>query len=279
MLISPFDKRPQWGRSRRVGCAADSDAALISESAHAARLRRCAGCSALPRGGEARREVRLWSVATYARIMRLILVRHGQTSSNVGLLLDTGEPGADLNLNGRAQADALVGRLAGQRIDAIYASTLVRTQQTAAPLAVARGLEMVIDPGLREISAGDAEMTSDASAYIDTLMRWHSGDLVARIPGGEDAAEFFARYDAAINGIGAAGHEAAVVVSHGAALRVWASARIPGFVDIIGNGHFANTGMITIDGSPQSGWTYIDSVGFMNYGDMDYGDGRNQVNL
>lgn len=199
--------------------------------------------------------------------MRLILVRHGETSSNVGLLLDTGVPGADLNQDGRVQAESLVSRLAGQSIDAIYASTLVRTQQTAAPLALARGLEVGIHPGLREISAGDAEMTSDASAYIDTLMRWHAGDLSARVPGGENAQEFFARYDAAIDEISEAGHQSAVVVSHGAALRVWASARIPGFVEIIGNGHFGNTGMIVADGSPQSGWRYIDAAGFMHYGE------------
>src|SRR5665647_1038410 len=74
--------------------------------------------------------------------MRLILVRHGQTSSNISRALDTAEPGPDLTDLGRAQAAALSRVLDGAPIGAIYASTLVRTQQTAAPLAAAHGLDV-----------------------------------------------------------------------------------------------------------------------------------------
>jgi len=90
--------------------------------------------------------------------VRLLLIRHGQTSSNVERLLDTAVPGADLTDEGREQAEQLVGKLEQQPLEAIYVSDLVRTQQTAAPLAKARGLEPVIRPGLREIQAGDYEM-------------------------------------------------------------------------------------------------------------------------
>src|SRR5450755_4342821 len=76
--------------------------------------------------------------------MRLLLVRHGQTSSNLGRLLDTDHPGADLTPLGRAQAAALVGSLGPQPIDAVYASTLVRTQQTAAPLGAWLGLQVMV---------------------------------------------------------------------------------------------------------------------------------------
>ena len=70
-------------------------------------------------------------------LMRVMLVRHGQTSSNARGLLDTAAPGADLTDLGREQAAALVDLLDGQRVDAIFASTLVRSQQTAA--AAGRG--------------------------------------------------------------------------------------------------------------------------------------------
>jgi len=43
--------------------------------------------------------------------MRLILIRHGQTVSNVGGLLDTAHPGADLTPLGRQQAGSLVTTL------------------------------------------------------------------------------------------------------------------------------------------------------------------------
>lgn len=186
--------------------------------------------------------------------MRLILVRHGRTTSNVGFLLDTGEPGADLDDAGREQARALVERLAEHPIEAIYTSNLVRTQQTATPLAETREIEFRVLSDLREISAGDDELTADATRYIGTLMRWHEGDLLARIPGGEDANEFFDRFDRGIEQVAAGSHEVAMVVSHGAALRVWASARVPGFTEALGNGHLDNTGVIVLDGSPQEGW-------------------------
>jgi len=197
--------------------------------------------------------------------MRLILVRHGQTSSNVGLLLDTAAPGADLNQTGREQAQELVERLAAESVEAIYASNLVRTQQTAAPLAAARNLGVGVLDGLREVSAGDAEMGSDATGYITTLLKWQAGDLTARIPGGEDALEFFVRYDAAIARIAAAGHRTAAVFSHGAALRVWAAARVPGFAEALGNGHLANTGVIIAEGDSNRGWSFAEVTGLMHY--------------
>lgn len=198
--------------------------------------------------------------------MRLILVRHGETTSNVGLLLDTAAPGADLNDTGRQQAVALVDRLAGEPIEAVYASNLVRTQQTAAPLASARGLGVEVLEQLREISAGDSEMSSDATAYITTMMKWHAGDLEARVPGAENALEFFARFDAAIHQIAAAGNEVAAVFSHGAALRVWCAARVSGFAEALGNGHLANTGVIIAEGNPETGWSLVEIDGVVHYG-------------
>ena len=197
--------------------------------------------------------------------MRLILVRHGQTSSNTGFLLDTGAPGADLNETGREQADALVERLDGEPIDAIYASTLVRTQQTAAPLARTRGLEVGILADLREISAGDAEMTTDATDYITTLLKWDEGDHEARIPGAENALEFFARFDRAIARVASGGHASAVAFSHGAAMRTWASARVDGFTDTLGKGLLNNTGIIYAEGDPESGWKLVEVVGIILY--------------
>lgn len=189
--------------------------------------------------------------------MRLILVRHGRTSSNVGFLLDTGVPGADLDETGHHQARTLVERLAEHPIEAIYASNLVRTQQTAAPLAAALGLSVEVLPGLREISAGDDELATDATRYIGTLMSWHAGEVHARIPGGESALEFMARFDEAIAEVAANAYRTAMVVSHGAALRVWSVSRVRGFGEALGSGHLANTGVIVIDGSAQEGWQLV----------------------
>ena len=49
--------------------------------------------------------------------MRLILIRHGETTANVALALDTAFPGADLTELGHAQAAALTDTLDGTAVD------------------------------------------------------------------------------------------------------------------------------------------------------------------
>lgn len=193
--------------------------------------------------------------------MRLILVRHGRTPSNVDFLLDTAEPGADLDEGGLEQAAELVEKLSHHEIGAVFASNLVRTQQTARPVAEHRGLELKVLPGLREISAGEDELSADATRYIATLVAWGSGELDARLPGGEGFHEFFERFDAAIADVAAAGAEVAMVVSHGAALRVWSMARVTGFAEALGKAHLDNTGVIVADGSPEDGWRLAELLG------------------
>lgn len=192
-------------------------------------------------------------------------MRHGQTNSNVNFLLDTAEPGAELDASGLEQAARLVERLSQHEIEAVYASTLVRTQQTARPLAEHRGLELQVLPGLREIPAGEYEMSPQYEPYGSALMAWGAGDLEARVPGGENAHEFFARYDAAIAEIAQTGRQVVMVVSHGAALRVWASRRIDGFNDAVRDAHLDNTSVIVADGSPEEGWKLAGLDGLMYY--------------
>lgn len=184
--------------------------------------------------------------------MRLVLVRHGQTSSNVGHHLDTAEPGADLTPLGVRQAEALVPVLRDSGPAAVYASTLVRTQQTAAPLAAALGLEVRVRDGLREVAAGDLEMASDrpsVQTYLTTLLRW-STDLSARVPGGEDGAAVLARFDAVVEEMAAAG-DVVVAVSHGAVIRAWVASRCPDVgPDDAAEHVLSNTGAVTLDGAP-----------------------------
>ena len=194
--------------------------------------------------------------------MRLLLIRHGQTPSNVVGALDTARPGPGLTALGKAQAEAIPAALADQPIDAVYASPLIRTQLTAAPLAEARDLDIEVLEGLEEIIAGRWEMRNDMDAvrtYMETASRWGVGELDAVIEGGESGHEFFSRYDNAIAKIAAANPAATVVVvSHGAAIRVWAAARIAG-VDLseAAKWRIYNTGMCELDGDPQNGWQLV----------------------
>ncbi|MFH5821573.1 histidine phosphatase family protein [Georgenia sp. AZ-5] len=189
--------------------------------------------------------------------MRLILVRHGQTSSNVAGLLDTGAPGAELTALGHQQAAALPDALAGHDIGALWVSTLVRTQQTAAPLAAARGLDVVVRDGIREVRAGAYEMRGDDEAvrgYLETVFAWPDGGLHTRMPGGENGVEFLGRYDEVVAEIAASGVRTAVLVSHGAAIRAWVAARTENVpVEFAARNPLSNTGAVVLDGDV-TGW-------------------------
>ena len=148
--------------------------------------------------------------------------------------------------NGLAQAEALVEALAHERIDALYCSTLTRAQQTAAPLAASRALEAVIVDGIQEIAAGVEEMSTNWQPYVDMLNSWSPTNLDVGLEGGETARQFVTRFTNAVAAMEQAGDEHVALVSHGAALRVWAITQDPtiGF-DLAPP--LANTQWITLD--------------------------------
>ena len=197
--------------------------------------------------------------------MRLLLIRHGQTPGNVLGQLDTAHPGPGLTELGERQAAALARSLANEQIDRLYASTLIRTQITAAPLSSVRGLEIEVLEGLHEIEAGSLEKLTDKEShlrYLGTVFGWADGELNRRMPGGPSGHDFFERYDASIARIatatasGAAGTVA--VVSHGAAIRVWAGLRASNMEAGFAARHvLANTGIVALEGDPDAGWRLI----------------------
>lgn len=187
--------------------------------------------------------------------VRLILIRHGETPSNVAGALDTARPGAPLTPLGHRQAAAIPAVLTTSRIAAVHASPLIRTQLTADPLARARGVAVDVSEGLEEIGAGALEMhttVESVETYADTVASWITGDLGVAMPGGEDGHTFFGRYDAAVRAL-ATGHAAdatVVAFSHGAAIRAFAARH--------GAPHdqrLRNTGAVVLEGSPAAGWS------------------------
>ncbi|GAB2561092.1 histidine phosphatase family protein [Leucobacter ruminantium] len=194
--------------------------------------------------------------------MRIVLVRHGQTPSNVEGLLDTAAPGPGLTSLGERQAAAIPDAFRDRGIETVSVSPLLRTSLTAAPFAQSRSLDPSVHEGLREVEAGDLEMAADRDAirtYITTIFDWVRGDEQRRMPGGESGAEFFARYDAAIEEIAATGAESAMLVSHGAAIRAWATSRVSG-VDLsrVERTSMPNTGFVAIEGDPSRGWRLLE---------------------
>lgn len=193
--------------------------------------------------------------------MRLLLIRHGQTSSNVKQLLDTAVPGPGLTNLGIRQAAAVPEALAEEKIGAIFASSQTRAQQTGAPLAEAFGLQVEVRDGVREITAGDLEMAGDEASvvhYISTIIAWIDDDRELRVPGGESGVEFLARYDEVIAEALATGADTVAVVSHGAAIRTWAGVRAGNITkDFVAEHALSNTGIVTMDGDFDSGWQVL----------------------
>jgi probable phosphoglycerate mutase len=188
-----------------------------------------------------------------------MLIGHGQTPCNVSGELDTAYPGAGLTNVGLAQAVAVPAALVDERIAGIYATSLLRTQLTAAPLAEARRVEVQICDGLEEISAGDYEMRGDGHAvqeYAECLATWMRGQLDYALPGGHSGNAFISRYDDAIRGI-VSNHDPAgsvVIFSHGAAIRVYTAVRAGLDPAVATELRIANTGLAMLDGDPDAGW-------------------------
>jgi broad specificity phosphatase PhoE len=196
--------------------------------------------------------------------MKLLLIRHGQTPGNVLGQLDTAHPGPGLTELGERQAEALARSLVNERIEALYASTLIRTQITAAPLGRLHTLDVEVLDGLHEIEAGSLEKLTDHEShkrYMGTVMSWAAGDLDRRMPAGPDGHDFFERFDAAIANVleRVSGPEAtAAVVSHGAAIRTWAGRRAEGADHEFAAKHvLANTGIVALEGDPDNGWKLL----------------------
>lgn len=186
--------------------------------------------------------------------MRLLLIRHGRTASNVARLLDTAPPGAPLDDVGLDQARALADTLADEPIEAVYASDLIRSQQTAEPLALRHGLEVIVRAGVREIQAGEDEMSADWVRYLTTIISWQS-NIDTRIPGGETGREVLARFDAVLGEARAKGHRTIAVVSHGAMIRTWAATRATNLtLDFLRTTSLENTLVVDLVDAADGSW-------------------------
>ena len=130
--------------------------------------------------------------------LRIVLVRHGQTIWNAGAGQERFRGHMDLPLDevGQRQAQAVAKRLAQESVAAIYSSPLLRTKQTAAPLAQTLGLAVQPHSGLLDIDYGRVQgmtHTEAAAAYPELMSRWRTSPAQVSFPGGEDLAAVQAR--------------------------------------------------------------------------------------
>ncbi len=119
----------------------------------------------------------------------ILFIRHGVTDWNQARRFQ-GQIDIELNEEGRQQARLTSKRLASMAIAAVYSSDLSRARQTAEPIARALGLELRLEPGLRERSYGMFEGRTHDDLLRDhpeAYSRWRSRDLAFELPGGGES--------------------------------------------------------------------------------------------
>jgi probable phosphoglycerate mutase len=120
-------------------------------------------------------------------------VRHAATDF-IGNTLSGRLPGVHLNESGRKQAANLAERLAAHQIDAVYSSPQERARQTAEPLAIAAGKEVVMAAELAELDFGAwTGRTFDELSEAPEWRCFNRSRSTTRIPGGELLLEVQAR--------------------------------------------------------------------------------------
>ena len=197
--------------------------------------------------------------AAGSRTITLTLVRHAQSAANASGLIDTSTPGPELSPRGWCQATLVAPQLVPNHYDGVYASSMIRTQETATPTAQALDEPITVLPGLREIEAGQFEGAPEATiaqTYFAAPTRWLQGDRSARIPGSVDGNEFDARFDEAVQRIYDSGQQNPVAFSHSAAIMFWVlmNVRNPD-PSLVKTKSLPNVGHVVLTGNPSDGWT------------------------
>jgi broad specificity phosphatase PhoE len=150
----------------------------------------------------------------------LHLVRHGQASAGWD---EDADPGlTDL---GRRQAAAVASALEATGPLPIITSTLLRCQQTAAPLATQWGNAPTVEPRVAEVPTPSGLDVSSRGPWLHSLLRgrwpaegadleWWRRDLVDCLLGLREDTVVFTHFVAINVAVGAASGDDRVVISH-----------------------------------------------------------------
>ena len=112
----------------------------------------------------------------------MLLVRHGESAWNVvfgELRIDTGIADPELTATGREQAQSAAAQLAGQGVERLLASPYRRTLETASIIADTLGLDIEVEPLVRERCAFSCDQGSPPELL---RRRWPSLDFTGLEP-------------------------------------------------------------------------------------------------
>ena len=173
-----------------------------------------------------RGERRGWTIGA---MTDFVFIRHGETDYNRQQRFQ-GHVDVPLNASGLAQAERLGERLGDEPPQAFYASDLLRTRQTSAPLAARWGTQPTLQAAFREQCFGVLEgldVPTIQQRHPDLWARWleHRADF-ALPGGGESLQQFHARVLGAVRAAAEAwsGRTVAVVTHGGVLDMLWRTA-------------------------------------------------------
>ena len=155
------------------------------------------------------------------KMMRLCLVRHGETAWNAEQRMQ-GHKDLPLSEEGITQAEQAARHFSGKSVTAIYSSDLQRAQQTAQPIAAALKLAITTLPALRERNYGRCEgliRSEVVTRYAEDARALRERDPDYVLPGGESLRQHQQRILDCISQLAEKhGGETVVVVTHGGVL-------------------------------------------------------------
>ncbi|BCI81976.1 hypothetical protein MTY66_36010 [Mycolicibacterium sp. TY66] len=222
-----------------------------------------------------------------AENMTITFIRHGQSYGNLSGIGDTSTPGPTLTDLGQQQAKDIAAKLGDNNYDAIYASTMVRTQQTAVPMSQYLGLPITVLPGIQEIEAGMYEGTPERAAlfgYLTAPLAWAglsvtpppnvsfnpiTPNLDAFIPSapgsttGLNGHQFQDRVNGALQTIYDNGDRNAAVFSHGGTIMIWTMMNAKNLsveqkIMLFTQHPLSNTNYVVVEGNPEDGWNLVE---------------------
>ncbi|WP_297526532.1 histidine phosphatase family protein [Thiohalobacter sp.] len=148
--------------------------------------------------------------------MQLYLMRHGHSEYNaLGLCND--DPGVPVHLTrkGRAQAEAAAARLREVPLEAMIASELPRTRETAEIVNRFHGVPIHVHPALNDIRTG-----FDGRPVAEYFAATRPDRLRIRPPGGESVLDYRERVLGFVDWLAQQPWQVLLVVAHEETLRI-----------------------------------------------------------
>jgi probable phosphoglycerate mutase len=180
----------------------------------------------------------------------LLLARHGQTDDNLEPLRAQGFRDTPLNAVGLEQAHVLAERIASDfEVRSLWSSDLTRAAVTAQTVGDRIGLDVALDPRLREGNRGDWEgrrFIDIARAEPEAYAAWLRAGAGFRFPGGESLQEHSDRVWAALEQIRAEAPLPALVVCHRGSIRAVLCRSDPRGLDAFHEYDVPNTGVMAL---------------------------------